>query len=105
MKMQVTANLNKEKAIEMVVKELVDCHINYEIWIDIYQANSLEEAAMMGDSASFGMPDFEEEAKEKFKALQKEKARLSKLHFHEILEIGESKGLWKQTEKQKRLIQ
>lgn len=36
--------------------------------------------------------------------IEKEKQRLSKLPTHEIAEMGEERGLWKQKEKQKRLI-
>ncbi len=104
MEYKVTCNMTKKKAINMIIKNSMDYQINYNVCVDIFQANSLDEAISMGESASWELPDFENEAKEIYQRLQKEKQRLSKLPYHEILEIGEELGLWQQTEKQKRLI-
>ena len=102
-KVEVKFDITREKAIDMIVRENVNTKVEYNVWIDVSQAESLDDARMMGESASFGMPDFEDEAQEIYESIQKENKRLNDLPNHEIYEEGEKLGLWELKERQKRL--
>jgi len=100
--MHVTYDLSKEKAIEMIVGESLDSYEQYSSCHTIYADTDISSIMWEIENE---LESIQEELKKTNKEIEKEKSRLSKLALHEILEIGESKGLWKQSEKQKRLIQ
>lgn len=102
MSFDVIADLNKEKAINMIVGDQLECYEHFSTTHTIYADTDISDIMWEIENE---LESIQEELKKKNNEIEQEKTKLSKLPFHEILEIGESKGLWKQTEKQRRLIQ
>ena len=100
----VTIDLNKEKAIDMIIRISYDTEISYTVSVDISCADSSSEARDMGECALDEVPDLGDDCYNLYNEIEEERKKLNKLPYHEILEKGESLGLWKLTEKQKRLI-
>ena len=101
--MELTNEITKEKAIDLIIKNSLNTTINVNIFIDIADAVDKEDLNYMVDCALDDVSYLKEEAEEIYETIQKEKEKLNKLPRHEIFEMGEELGLWKLKEKQKRL--
>jgi hypothetical protein len=95
-------DLNKEKAIDMILK--TDSYERFSCSINVSEYESEDDLIRELDSLRDDYEDFCDEVTDKFKDLQIERKKLKSMMSHEIYEIGEEKGLWKLNERQKRLI-
>jgi len=100
--MILSIELSKEEAIDTLL-DLEDSDFKtINLSIDVYRDT---DASTICWDLEEQIEELKSELKESSKEREERYQELIKKPFHEILEIGEEKDLWKQTEKQKRLIQ
>ena len=95
---KITLDLNREKAIEMIL----DGNVSQKISINCNC--STEDLESYLDSIDWTIDNFKDECRQKQKEIIEQRNNLKNMMTHEIYEKGESEGLWHLNEKQKRLI-
>ena len=96
----ITIELNKDKAVDMIAREGFDTYCDTDcIRVDI-DTDIEEQLDTIRSQAEYTKTELEDNEKD----IKKIKQELNKLPYHEILELGEKKDLWKLGEIQKRLI-
>jgi hypothetical protein len=96
----ITISLTKERAIEIIARDGFSTYCDTDfIRVDI-DTDIEQQLDDIRSQAEFSMTELKENEKDINKLIKD----LNKLAYHEILELGESKDLWTQGERQKRLF-